>query len=43
MNGSIVGMTKPEFILKLDEIIDLAGVERYLDTLVKRYSSVMSY
>ncbi len=41
MNGSIMGMTKPEIRKKLDEIIDFAGVERYIDTPVKRYSSGM--
>ncbi len=41
MNGSIMGMTKPEIRSKLDEIVDFAGVERYLDTPVKRYSSGM--
>jgi len=42
MNGSIMGMTKHEITSKLDEIVDFAGVERYLDTPVKRYSSGMS-
>ena len=42
MNGSIMGMTKPEITRKLDEIVDFAGVERYLDTPVKRYSSGMT-
>ena len=32
-------MTKAEITRKLDEIVDFAGVERYLDTPVKRYSS----
>lgn len=41
MNGSILGMQKPEITRKLDEIVDFAGVERYLDTPVKRYSSGM--
>lgn len=41
MNGSIMGMTKAEITRKLDEIVDFAGVERYLDTPVKRYSSGM--
>lgn len=41
MNGSIMGMTKKEISGKLDEIVDFAGVERYLDTPVKRYSSGM--
>ena len=42
MNGSIMGMTRAEISRKLDEIIDFAGVERYLDTPVKRYSSGMT-
>ena len=41
MNGSIMGMTRAEINRKLDEIVDFAGVERYLDTPVKRYSSGM--
>lgn len=41
MNGSIMGMTKKEIKSKLDEIVDFAGVERYIDTPVKRYSSGM--
>ena len=41
MNGSIMGMTRAEITSKLDEIVDFAGVERYLDTPVKRYSSGM--
>lgn len=42
MNGSIMGMTRHEIKRKLDEIVDFAGVERYLDTPVKRYSSGMT-
>lgn len=42
MNGSIMGMTRHEITRKLDEIVDFAGVERYLDTPVKRYSSGMT-
>jgi lipopolysaccharide transport system ATP-binding protein len=41
LNGAIMGMTKREVSAKLDEIVDFAGVERYLDTPVKRYSSGM--
>lgn len=41
MNGSIMGMTKHEITAKLDEIVDFAGIERYLDTPVKRFSSGM--
>jgi lipopolysaccharide transport system ATP-binding protein len=41
MNGTILGMTKKEIDRKLDEIIDFSGVEKYLDTAVKFYSSGM--
>ena len=41
LNGAILGMTKQEIRLKLDEIVDFSGVEQYLDTPVKRYSSGM--
>ena len=41
LNGAIMGMTKLEIKSKLDEIIDFAGVEKYIDTPVKRYSSGM--
>lgn len=41
MNGTILGMSHREVSKKLDEIIDFAGVERYIDTPVKRYSSGM--
>jgi lipopolysaccharide transport system ATP-binding protein len=41
LNGSILGMRKKEITRKLDEIIDFSGVERYIDTPVKRYSSGM--
>lgn len=42
MNGSIMGMTRQEITSKLDEIVDFAGIERYLDTPVKRFSSGMT-
>lgn len=42
MNGAIMGMSRAEVSRKLDEITDFAGVERYLDTPVKRYSSGMT-
>jgi lipopolysaccharide transport system ATP-binding protein len=42
MNGSIMGMTRAEITRKFDEIVDFAGVERYIDTPVKRYSSGMT-
>ena len=41
LNGAIMGMRKHEITRRLDEIVDFAGVERYLDTPVKRYSSGM--
>ncbi|MEI6265418.1 MAG: ABC transporter ATP-binding protein [Sphingobacteriia bacterium] len=41
LNGAILGMTKKEIQLKFDEIVDFSGVERYIDTPVKRYSSGM--
>ncbi len=41
LNGAILGMTRREIKKKFDEIIDFAGVERYIDTPVKRYSSGM--
>ena len=41
LNGAILGMTKNEIKSKFDEIVDFAGVERYVDTPVKRYSSGM--
>jgi lipopolysaccharide transport system ATP-binding protein len=41
LNGAILGMRKNEITRKLDEIIDFSGVERYIDTPVKRYSSGM--
>jgi len=41
LNGAILGMRKWEIKKKLDEIVDFAGVAKYLDTPVKRYSSGM--
>ena len=41
LNGAIMGMTKTEIKKKFDEIVDFSGVERYIDTPVKRYSSGM--
>jgi lipopolysaccharide transport system ATP-binding protein len=41
INGAILGMRKKEISRKLDQIIDFSGVERYIDTPVKRYSSGM--
>lgn len=41
MNGTILGMTRKEINRKLDEIVDFSGVEKFLDTPVKYYSSGM--
>ncbi|MES2417969.1 MAG: ABC transporter ATP-binding protein [Bacteroidota bacterium] len=41
LNGAILGMRKKEIDRKFDEIVDFAGIERYIDTPVKRYSSGM--
>ena len=41
LNGAILGMTRGEIVKKFDEIVAFAGVERFLDTPVKRYSSGM--
>ncbi len=41
LNGAILGMTKAEVTRKFDEIVDFAGIEQFIDTPVKRYSSGM--
>jgi lipopolysaccharide transport system ATP-binding protein len=41
LNGAILGMRRVEITSKLDEIVDFSGVEQFLDTPVKRYSSGM--
>jgi homopolymeric O-antigen transport system ATP-binding protein len=41
LNGAILGMTKTEIRKKFDEIVTFAGIETYIDTPVKRYSSGM--
>ena len=41
LNGAILGMSRAEVRRKFDEIVDFAGVEKFLDTPVKRYSSGM--
>ena len=41
LNGAILGMTRPEIRRKFDEIVAFAGIEQFLDTPVKRYSSGM--
>ena len=42
LNGAILGMSRAEIKRKFDEIVDFSGVERFIDTPVKRYSSGMS-
>ncbi len=42
MNGTILGMRKREIDRKFDEIVEFSGVEKFLDTPVKRYSSGMT-
>jgi lipopolysaccharide transport system ATP-binding protein len=41
LNGTILGMTKKDVVKKFDEIVDFSGIEKYIDTPVKRYSSGM--
>jgi len=41
LNGAILGMSKQEIHKKFDEIVDFAGIEKFIDTPVKRYSSGM--
>jgi lipopolysaccharide transport system ATP-binding protein len=41
LNGTILGMRKRDITRRFDEIVDFSGVERYIDTPVKRYSSGM--
>ncbi len=41
LNGTILGMRKSEINLKFDEIVEFSGVEKFIDTPVKRYSSGM--
>ena len=41
LNGAILGMRKAEIERKFDEIVDFSGVEQFIDTPVKRYSSGM--
>lgn len=41
LSGSVLGMTKVEIRRNFDEIIDFSGIEKFLDTPVKRYSSGM--
>jgi lipopolysaccharide transport system ATP-binding protein len=41
LNGAILGLTKKEITQRIDEIIDFSGIEKFIDTPVKRYSSGM--
>lgn len=41
LNGTLLGMRRREIRQRFDEIVDFAGIERFLDTPVKRYSSGM--
>ena len=41
LNGSILGLTRSEINKKFDEIVDFSGVEKFLDTPLKHYSSGM--
>jgi lipopolysaccharide transport system ATP-binding protein len=42
LNGAILGMSKEEIIKKFDQIVEFSGVQKFLDTPVKRYSTGMS-
>ena len=42
LNGTILGMRKSEIDKKFDEIVDFSGIEKFIDTPVKRYSSGMA-
>ena len=42
LNGSLMGMRRHEITSKLDEIVDFAGIEKYIDTPIKRFSSGMT-
>jgi len=42
MQGAIMGMKRAEIAKKFDEIVDFAGVEQFIDTPIKRYSSGMN-
>ena len=42
LNGAILGMGKEEIIRKFDQIVEFSGVQKFLDTPVKRYSTGMS-
>lgn len=42
LNGTIIGMSKKEIDRKFDEIVDFSGVEKFIDTPIKRYSTGMN-
>lgn len=42
LNGSLMGMRRHEITSKLDEIVGFAGIEKYIDTPTKRFSSGMT-
>jgi lipopolysaccharide transport system ATP-binding protein len=42
LNGTIIGMSKKEIDRKFDEIVDFSGIEKFIDTPIKRYSTGMS-
>jgi len=42
LNGTILGMSRKEIDSKFDEIVDFSGIEKFIDTPVKRYSSGMA-
>lgn len=41
LNGAILGMRRREIVSKMDDIIEFSGIEKFIDTPVKRYSSGM--
>ena len=41
LNGSLMGMRRHEITSKLNEIVDFAGIKKYIDTPIKRFSSGM--
>jgi lipopolysaccharide transport system ATP-binding protein len=41
LNGAILGMRRTEIVSRFDEIVDFSGIEKFIDTPVKRYSSGM--
>jgi ABC-type polysaccharide/polyol phosphate transport system ATPase subunit len=42
LQGAVMGMRRPEIARKFDQIVEFAGVEKFIDTPVKRYSSGMT-